>query len=46
MMFLGGETRLAENIDRRRPNQRLKLTARSTTLGCARSGRRSLGALR
>jgi len=46
VMFLEGETRLAENFDRRRPNKRLKLTARSTTLVCERSGRRSLGALR
>ena len=41
-----GERVLVVEFGRRRPNLRLKLTARSTTLVCSRSGRRSLGALR
>ena len=41
-----GESVLVVEFERRRPNLRLKLTARAPTLVCARLGRRSLGALR
>jgi len=41
-----GESTHVVGFDRRRPNLRLKLTARAPTLGCGRLGRRSLGAPR